>query len=176
MELLELKDLTIHYFTDEGVVRAVNGLTLSVGAGETVGLVGETGAGKTTTALGIMNLVPDPPGRIVSGQILYNGEDLAKKSQIEMRDIRGRQISMIFQDPMTALNPVLTVGDQIAEVIRLHEEVSRADAYVKAAKKGAGWYPVREAGGISAPVFRGNEAEGSDRHCACLQSKIADCR
>ena len=73
-----------------------------------------------------MNLVPDPPGKIVSGQILYNGEDLAQKSQIEMRDIRGRQISMIFQDPMTALNPVLTVGDQIAEVIRLHEEVSRA--------------------------------------------------
>ena len=81
MELLELKDLTIHYFTDEGVVRAVNGLTLSVGAGETVGLVGETGAGKTTTALGIMNLVPDPPGRIVSGQILYNEEDLAKKAR-----------------------------------------------------------------------------------------------
>lgn len=81
MELLELKDLTIHYFTDEGVVRAVSGLTLSVGAGETVGLVGETGAGKTTTALGIMNLVPDPPGRIVSGQILYNGEDLAKKAR-----------------------------------------------------------------------------------------------
>ena len=161
MELLELKDLTIHYFTDEGVVRAVNGLTLSVGAGETVGLVGETGAGKTTTALGIMNLVPDPPGRIVSGQILYNGEDLAKKSQIEMRDIRGRQISMIFQDPMTALNPVLTVGDQIAEVIRLHEEVSRADAYVKAAKmlemvgipsERLGEYPHQFSGGMKQRV------------------------
>ena len=107
MSLLELKDLTIHYFTDEGVVKAVNGLSLSVRAGETVGLVGETGAGKTTTALGIMNLVPNPPGKIVSGQILYNGEDLTEKNQIEMRDIRGRQISMIFQDPMTALNPVL---------------------------------------------------------------------
>lgn len=161
MELLELKDLTIHYFTDEGVVRAVNGLTLSVGEGETVGLVGETGAGKTTTALGIMNLVPDPPGRIVSGQILYNGEDLAKKSQIEMRDIRGRQISMIFQDPMTALNPVLTVGDQIAEVIRLHEEVSRADAYVKAAKmlemvgipsERLGEYPHQFSGGMKQRV------------------------
>ena len=125
MELLELKDLTIHYFTDEGVVRAVNGLTLSVGAGETVGLVGETGAGKTTTALGIMNLVPDPPGRIVSGQILYNGEDLAKKSQIEMRDIRGRQISMIFQDSMTSLNPVLTIGRQLEETISVHSSLSK---------------------------------------------------
>ena len=161
MSLLELKDLSIHYFTDEGVVKAVNGLTLSVGAGETVGLVGETGAGKTTTALGIMNLVPDPPGKIVSGQILYNGEDLAQKSQIEMRDIRGRQISMIFQDPMTALNPVLTVGDQIAEVIRLHEEVSRADAYVKAAEmlemvgipsERLGEYPHQFSGGMKQRV------------------------
>ena len=83
MSLLELKDLTIHYFTDEGVVKAVNGLSLSVRAGETVGLVGETGAGKTTTALGIMNLVPNPPGKIVSGQILYNGEDLTEKIKLK---------------------------------------------------------------------------------------------
>lgn len=161
MKLLEIKDLAIHYFTDSGVVRAVNGLTLSVGAGETLGLVGETGAGKTTTALGIMNLVPDPPGKIVTGQILYNGEDLAAKSQIEMRDIRGRQISMIFQDPMTALNPVLTVGDQIAEVIRLHEEVSRADAYIKAAEmlemvgipsERLGEYPHQFSGGMKQRV------------------------
>ena len=161
MNLLELKDLTIHYFTDDGVVKAVNGLTLSVGAGETVGLVGETGAGKTTTVLGIMNLVPDPPGKIVSGQILYEGEDLAGKSQIEMRDIRGSKISMIFQDPMTALNPVLTVGDQIAEVIRLHEEISRADAYVKAAEmlemvgipsERLGEYPHQFSGGMKQRV------------------------
>lgn len=161
MKLLELKDLAIHYFTDSGVVKAVNGLTLSVDAGETLGLVGETGAGKTTTALGIMNLVPDPPGKIVSGQILYNGEDLVPKSQIEMRDIRGRQISMIFQDPMTALNPVLTVGDQIAEVIRLHEEVSRADAYLKAAEmlemvgipsERLGEYPHQFSGGMKQRV------------------------
>lgn len=161
MKLLEIKDLAIHYFTDSGVVRAVNSLTLSVDAGETLGLVGETGAGKTTTALGIMNLVPDPPGKIVTGQILYNGEDLAAKSQIEMRDIRGRQISMIFQDPMTALNPVLTVGDQIAEVIRLHEEVSRADAYIKAAEmlemvgipsERLGEYPHQFSGGMKQRV------------------------
>lgn len=161
MSLLELKDLTIHYFTDEGVVKAVNGLSLSVRAGETVGLVGETGAGKTTTALGIMNLVPNPPGKIVSGQILYNGEDLTEKNQIEMRDIRGRQISMIFQDPMTALNPVLTVGDQIAEVIRLHEEISRSDAYIKAAEmlemvgipaERLGEYPHQFSGGMKQRV------------------------
>ena len=161
MNLLELKDLTIHYFTDEGVVKAVNGLNLSVKAGETVGLVGETGAGKTTTALGIMNLVPDPPGKIVSGEVLYNGEDLAKKSQIEMRDIRGRRVAMIFQDPMTALNPVFTVGEQIAEVIRLHEEVSRADAYIKAAEmlelvgipaERLGEYPHQFSGGMKQRV------------------------
>ena len=166
MNLLELKDLTIHYFTDEGVVKAVNGLNLSVKAGETVGLVGETGAGKTTTALGIMNLVPDPPGKIVSGEVLYNGEDLAKKSQIEMRDIRGRQISMIFQDPMTALNPVFTVGEQIAEVIRLHEEVSRADAYIKAAEmlelvgipaERLGEYPHQFSGGMKQRVVIADE-------------------
>ena len=123
--LISIRDLTIHYFTDEGVVKAVNGLSLSVGAGETVGLVGETGAGKTTTALGIMNLVPNPPGKIVSGQILYNGEDLTEKNQIEMRDIRGRQISMIFQDPMTALNPVYTIGFQIGENLRYHTKLDK---------------------------------------------------
>ena len=161
MSLLELKDLTIHYFTDDGTVKAVNGVNLAVDKGETIGLVGETGAGKTTTALGIMNLVPDPPGRIVSGQILFDGEDLAQKNQIEMRDIRGKQISMIFQDPMTALNPVLTVGDQIAEVIHLHEKVSRAEAYIKAAEmlemvgipaERLGEYPHQFSGGMKQRV------------------------
>ena len=132
--LLRVKDLRVYYTAGGEIINAVNGVDLEVRRGETLGLVGETGAGKTTTALGIMNLVPNPPGKIVSGQILYNGEDLTEKNQIEMRDIRGRQISMIFQDPMTALNPVLTVGDQIAEVIRLHEEISRSDAYIKAAE------------------------------------------
>ncbi len=132
MSMLEIKDLTIHYITDDGVVKAVNSINLEVDKGETLGLVGETGAGKTTTALGILNLVPDPPGKIISGEILFNGEDLLKKPLAELRKIRGNEIAMIFQDPMTALNPVLTVGEQIAEVIRLHEKCNLVDAERKA--------------------------------------------
>jgi peptide/nickel transport system ATP-binding protein len=130
--LLEIKDLTIKYFTCDGTVDAVNGVSLSVGKGETLGLVGETGAGKTTTALGIMGLIPNPPGRIVSGSILFNGEDLTKKTEKEMHAIRGEQISMIFQDPMTALNPLMRVGEQIEEVILLHHKISRAEAVKQA--------------------------------------------
>ena len=130
--ILEIKDLVVHYVTDQTTVRAVNGLTLSLEKGDALGLVGETGAGKTTTALSIMQLVPDPPGRIVSGKILFEGRDLVSMDETHKREIRGNQISMIFQDPMTALNPVLTVGDQIAEVVRLHQKISRAQATVKA--------------------------------------------
>jgi peptide/nickel transport system ATP-binding protein len=130
--ILEIKDLVVHYVTDRTTVRAVNGLTISLARGESLGLVGETGAGKTTTALGIMQLISDPPGRIVSGEILYEGENLVTMSPARKREIRGNQVSMIFQDPMTALNPVLTVGDQIAEVVRLHQKISRAAASVKA--------------------------------------------
>ncbi len=132
MNLLELKDLSIHYFIDDGKVAAVNNINLCIGPGETVGLVGETGAGKTTTALGIIQLVPDPPGRIISGEILFDGKDLMKESKRAMRKIRGEEISMVFQDPMTSLNPVLTVGDQIMEVFRLHEKISQKDAFKKA--------------------------------------------
>ena len=131
-KLLEIKDLTIHYETDDGVVRAVNNLNLSVDRGETVGLVGETGAGKTTTALGILQLVPDPPGKIKSGEIIFDGEDIVSKKEAEMRKIRGNKVSMIFQDPMTSLNPVMSVGEQIAEVILLHQAVNAKDAFVKA--------------------------------------------
>jgi peptide/nickel transport system ATP-binding protein len=130
--LLEIKDLAIHYVTEEGTVYAVEDMSLEVGKGETLGLVGETGAGKTTTALGIMQLVPDPPGKIVSGEILFEGEDLLKKSQQELRKVRGNKISMIFQDPMTSLNPVMTVGDQIGEVIKLHQKVNAKEAWIKA--------------------------------------------
>lgn len=131
-KILEIKDLVVHYVTDKTTVRAVNGITLSLERGESLGLVGETGAGKTTTALSIMQLVPDPPGKIVSGEIYYEGQDLVAMDQAHKREIRGNQISMIFQDPMTALNPVLTVGDQIAEVVRLHQKISRAKASIKA--------------------------------------------
>ena len=126
--LLEIKDLSIHYMSEDGVVKAVDNMFLEVGEGETLGLVGETGAGKTTTALGIMNLISTPPGKIVKGEIIFEGEDLLKKKPADMRKIRGNKISMIFQDPMTALNPVMTVGDQIIEVVKLHRKVSTKEA------------------------------------------------
>lgn len=132
MSLLSIKGLSVHYITDDAVIRAVNGIDLDVEEGETVGLVGETGAGKTTTALSVMGLIPEPPGKVVGGEILYNGEDLLKKSQKEMRSIRGDQISMIFQDPMTALDPVIPVGDQIAESILLHSRCTKKEAREKA--------------------------------------------
>ncbi len=131
-KILEIKNLVVHYVTDQTTVHAVNGITISLERGESLGLVGETGAGKTTTALSIMQLIPDPPGRIISGEILYEGQDLVTMTQTQKRMIRGNQLSMIFQDPMTALNPVLTVGDQIAEVVRLHQKISRAKASIKA--------------------------------------------
>ncbi len=131
-KLLEIKNLTVHYVVDKEVVEAVNEISLTVEEGATIGLVGETGAGKTTTALSIMGLVPNPPGKVVSGEILLNGEDLLKKSNKEMRRIRGKDLAMIFQDPMTSLNPVMTVGDQITEVIQLHEKISKAEAQKKA--------------------------------------------
>lgn len=133
-KILEIKDLTIHYITDLECAKAVNHVDLTLNKNETLGLVGETGAGKTTAALGIMQLIPDPPGQIVSGQIFFKGEDLLKKSEEEMRHIRGGKISMIFQDPMTSLNPVLTVGDQIMEVIQLHSKLSGQEAEAEAMK------------------------------------------
>ena len=132
MALLSVKDLVIHYETEESVVEAVNGISFEVDAGETLGLVGETGAGKTTTALGLLRLIPSPPGRIVQGEIEFDGKDLIHVSDSEMRKIRGNQISMIFQDPMTALNPCLTVGEQVSEVIRLHQKLSREEAASRA--------------------------------------------
>ena len=130
--LLEIRDLTVEYHTNGGVVHAVNGLNLEVAPKETLGFVGETGAGKTTTALSILNLLPHPQGKVISGSIKYNGEEILNKSNKDMTRIRGEKISMIFQDPRTSLNPVMTVGDQIAEGIRLHDHLSKADAHKKA--------------------------------------------
>ena len=127
-ELLKIEQLEVKYFTSDGVVEAVNGIDLSLGLGETLGLVGETGAGKTTTALSILRLLPDPPGKITGGSISFDGEALLEQSEKRMREIRGNHISMIFQDPMTALNPVIPVGEQIAEVVLLHNKISKAEA------------------------------------------------
>lgn len=130
--LLDIKNLNVHYITHEGTTKAINDLNLALYPGETLGLVGETGAGKTTTALSMMQLVPDPPGKIISGEILYHDQDLTKLSEHELRKIRGNQISMIFQDPMTSLNPIMTVGDQIREGILLHQKVDMATATKRA--------------------------------------------
>lgn len=129
---VKIENLAVQYKTDDGVVKAVNGIDLAIEKGKTMGLVGETGAGKTTTALSILRLIPDPPGKIVGGNIELEGKNIFEYSEKEMEKIRGNLVSMIFQDPMTSLNPVMTVGDQIAEVIELHEEVDKKGAMEKA--------------------------------------------
>lgn len=130
--LLEVKNLSVEYRTDAEVVKAVNGVNLSLNANEALGLVGETGAGKTTTCRAIIGLVQTPPGKVTSGEVYFEGKDLLKKKEREMRKIRGGDITMVFQDPMTSLNPSMTVGDQIMEVIRLHDKISRAEAVLRA--------------------------------------------
>lgn len=130
--LLEIRDLKVCFHTDLGVVRAVEGLNFNLAKGETLGLVGETGAGKTTTALAIMQLIASPPGEIAGGEIFFEGENILEKSEEEKRHIRGGKIAMIFQDPMTSLNPLLSVQEQIAEMIRLHQKVTEAEALIKA--------------------------------------------
>jgi len=132
--LLEIRDLEIQYVKDDETVHAVNGINIDIAEGETLGLVGETGAGKTTTALGIMRLITGPTGKIKSGAIEFNGKSILEISEEEIRKIRGNDISMIFQDPMTSLNPVMTVGEQIAEVIEIHEHVTKEEAMNKAAE------------------------------------------
>lgn len=131
-KLLEIKNLNVQFKLHEGTVYAVNGVSLDIARGETLGLVGETGAGKTTTALSILRLIQSPPGEIASGEIHFDGKNLLSLEEQEMRKIRGKQISMIFQDPMTALNPIFKVEDQIAEVIMIHEKLGKQEAREKA--------------------------------------------
>ena len=130
--LLHVDDLHTHFFTLDGVTRAVDGVDLAVHAGETVGIVGESGCGKSVTALSIMRLLPAKLGRVVAGTIHFDGQDLLALSEAEMREIRGNRIAMVFQEPMTSLNPVLTIGDQIAEAVMIHQKKSRSDAMAHA--------------------------------------------
>lgn len=132
-DILEVSDLQTYFYTYEGVVEALSGVNLSVGKGEVVGVAGETGCGKTVTMLSIMRLIR-PPGKIVGGSIIFKGEDLLKKSEEEMRKIRGGKIAMIFQEPMTSLNPVFTIGEQISSVIRLHRGLKKNEAKKEAAE------------------------------------------
>ncbi len=126
--LLEIRDLVTKFSTEHGTITAVDGVSFSIPAGKTLGVVGESGCGKSVTALSVMRLIPNPPGKIAGGQILYKGKNLLDASEPDMRDIRGNQISMIFQEPMTSLNPVFTSGEQVAEAVRLHQKKSRAEA------------------------------------------------
>src|ERR1700757_2429130 len=121
--LLEIRDLRTHFFTEDGVVKAINGVNLEIARGETLGLVGESGSGKSVTALSILRLIPDPPGKI-EGSILFKGRDLLKLSWDEIHAVRGKEISMIFQEPMTSLNPVFAIGTQLTEAVLQHERVS----------------------------------------------------
>jgi peptide/nickel transport system ATP-binding protein len=130
--LLEIDNLSTHFDTLTGTVKSVNGLSYRLEEGQTLGVVGESGCGKSVTALSVLRLVPTPPGRFAGGEIRYRGTDLLKLSEAEMRSIRGNRISMIFQDPMTSLNPVLTVGRQIAETVQLHQQVGRQEALRRA--------------------------------------------
>lgn len=159
--LLDIQDLSIQYSTEDGIVHAVEHLNLQLGYGETLGFVGETGAGKTTTALGIMRLISTPPGKIVAGKIMFDGQNLLDVSESDMREIRGGKISMIFQDPMTSLNPVMTVDKQIAEMIALHRKVSNIEAQklaedmlevVGMRRERAGDYPHQFSGGMKQRV------------------------
>jgi peptide/nickel transport system ATP-binding protein len=131
--LLRIEDLRTHFFTDDGIIKAVEGVNMQIRAGETLAVVGESGCGKSVTALSIMRLIPSPPGRILeSSSIQFDGQELSGLSNEEMRHIRGNQISMIFQEPMTSLNPVFRAGAQVAEAIRLHQSVSRGQALERA--------------------------------------------
>ncbi|HDK26301.1 MAG TPA: ABC transporter ATP-binding protein [Candidatus Atribacteria bacterium] len=130
--LLEIKNLKTHFFTHEGVVKAVDGVSLKINQGETLGIVGESGSGKSVTALSVMRLIPHPPGKIINGEVYFEGQDLLKLDDEEIRKIRGRKISMIFQEPMTSLDPVFTIGDEIIETIQLHQGLSKTEAREKA--------------------------------------------
>jgi peptide/nickel transport system ATP-binding protein len=162
--LLKIRNLHTYFYTDDGVAKAVDGVDLELVEGGTLGVVGESGCGKSVTALSIMRLIPDPPGKIMQGKIVFGGKDLLALSEAEMRKIRGRSISMIFQEPMTSLNPVFQIGDQISEVLTLHEGLSTKEAWnrsiemlkmvgIPAAERRITEYPHQLSGGMRQRVM-----------------------
>ncbi len=162
--LLRVKNLSTQFHTSEGVVQAVDGVDLTIASGKVTGLVGESGSGKTVTALSVLRLVPEPPGRIVSGEVLFNGADLLTLTETEMQKIRGKRIAMIFQEPMTSLNPVFTIGNQISEMLRLHLKMNRVEAHrrtvelldlvgIPSADRRASEYPHQLSGGMRQRVM-----------------------
>ncbi len=148
--LVQVRGLKTYFKTESGMAKAVDGVDFDIQAGEVLGLVGESGSGKSVTALSILRLIPDPPGKIVDGSILYKGRDLLKLSWKEIRDIRGKEISMIFQEPMTSLNPVFTIGRQLMEVVLEHEDVSKKEAFDRSVE-------MLELVGIPDPAARMND-------------------
>ena len=163
-KLLEVRDLATHFFTQDGVVKAVDGISYELEEGETVGIVGESGCGKSVSALSVMRLVASPPGRTVAGEVIFDGEDLLKVDDSEMRKIRGNRIAMVFQEPMTSLNPVLTIGRQITETLELHQNMNRPEARARAtellrlvgipdADRRLGDYPHQFSGGMRQRVM-----------------------
>ncbi len=162
--LLKIRNLHTYFYTDDGVAKAVDGVDLELVEGGTLGVVGESGCGKSVTALSVMRLIPDPPGKIIQGKIVFGGKDLLTLSEAEMRKIRGRSISMIFQEPMTSLNPVFQIGDQISEVLTLHEGLSKKEAWnrsiemlkmvgIPAAERRITEYPHQLSGGMRQRVM-----------------------
>ncbi len=164
---MEIKDLRVSFHTDDGTVHAVNGVSYKLEKGEVLGIVGESGCGKSVHALSIMRLISIPPGRIDSGEVLFYGKDLLKLELDELRQVRGGQIAMVFQDPMTSLNPAYTVGFQIMEALTLHKKMDQKSG--EGAQRGtavAGGHPRRKTtpGRLPSPVFRRYAAAGDDRH------------
>lgn len=162
--ILQVKNLQTSFFTDEGEIKAVNGIDFSIEKGKTIGIVGESGSGKSITSLSILRLLQEPAGKVVGGEILFKGDNLLRKSKKEMMSIRGNNISMIFQEPMTSLNPTLTCGEQIAESIRIHQKLKRKEAWIKAIdmlrlvgipspEKRAKQYPFELSGGMRQRVM-----------------------
>jgi ABC-type glutathione transport system ATPase component len=169
--VLEVKNLQTVFFTNSGLFRAVDDVSFTVRRGETLAIVGESGCGKSVSALSIMRLVPDPPGRIVGGSVTLEGTDLLVVSDAEMRRIRGNRISMIFQEPMTSLNPVMRIGDQITEVVQLHRSMTNKEAWTQAVEM---LRLVRIPAGISAPAFRRHAAARDDRDGAGVPAGAVD--